>query len=294
MGLVHIYRFGVLEFTGILTRIERTLSDAPTVRLKGVDVSWLLNTRAIDSAIYLEQTAQAILSSLLTNYSCGIAAGNLGSSSTDLSVVFDTTQLLAAIQQVIGGAGYQYRVNPNLTLDYSNVFGVQSSAVFTEAAVAGVNLIASSSTLVEDMSLLQNSMHVRGGTGTSVVRTLVQEAASILAVGLLEGSDLEPAVTDPTTLAAIGQYDATKNSAAGLIITLNLIDAYPSLTYNPYDSVTVNSPTLGLSGFYQVKQITRTTLTNPYVTQLQLGARAPEAWQLDEPVKQVLNQIASS
>jgi hypothetical protein len=59
-----------------------------------------------------------------------------------------------------------------------------------------------------------------------------------------------------------------------------------------YDYVTVNSPTLGLNGLYQVKQITRSTLKNPYATELQLGARIPETWQLDEPIKNTMNQLA--
>jgi hypothetical protein len=76
LGLVSIYRLGVLDFRGVLTRIERTLSDNPSVKLKGSEASWLLNTRTITSAVY-SGTATAILKSLLNDYSCGISPGQI-------------------------------------------------------------------------------------------------------------------------------------------------------------------------------------------------------------------------
>jgi hypothetical protein len=291
MGLVGIYRWGVLEFRGVLTRIESTLSDAPTVKLKGVDASWLLGTRVVDLAYY-QATTEYTLSNLLSNFPCGITAGSIGTSGVTVAELYDTITLLAAIKQDIQGAtGWGYRVNANLTLDYSDSFGVDSSAVFEEAtAPSGAKVIASSTTLTEDMSLVQNSVHAR--SSGSNTRSVAQDTTSIAAVGLVEGADLQPSISDVTTLAAIAQTDVAKGSVAGAMIQLTVIDGYASGTYHPYDSVTVTSPTLGLSGYYVVKQITR-DLKNPYYAQLQLGARVPEAWQLDEPVKRIMTQLAS-
>jgi len=300
LGLVSIYRFGVKEFAGVLTRIERTLSDNPTVKLKGSEAAWLLNARTIPLQAYTG-TAGSILESLLADYPCGIIPGQISLPSTTINEFFISVQLLAGINSLmktVTGEAYlggtvaltqgQYRVNPNLTLDASASLGKVTSAVFAEATVSsGTYVLVSGSNVTEDISLIANSVHAKGNGITAVA----QNPASILEYGLIESTDQQPAMIDQTTLDMIAEFDAVKDANAGLMVDLMVVDGYPAGTYGLYDFVAVNSPTLGLSGLYQVKQLTRSTLTSPYVTELQLGARIQEVWQLDEPIKNAANQL---
>jgi hypothetical protein len=301
LGLVSIYRLGVLDFRGILTRIERTLSDNPTVKLKGAEAAWLLNTRTVPLASFTG-TPASILTSLLDEYPCGIMPGQISLTSAAINEFFVSVQLLAAVnatmkavtgQRTVGTTVAlttgQYRLNPNLTLDANVALGNVTSAKFVEATIGNACILMSGSNVATDTSLISNSVHA---ANSSKLTAQAQNSASILQYGLIETTDQEPSVTDLPTLSEIAEFDAVKDAAAGLMVDLLAIDTYPSGTYNLYDYVGVNSPTLGLSGLYQVKQITRSTLTNPYATELQLGARIPEIWQLDEPIKNTMNQLA--
>lgn len=104
---------------------------------------------------------------------------------------------------------------------------------------------------------------------------------------------MDPTISDQTTLNSLASGTAASKAIAGNIIQLTVTDPYATGTYHLYDSVTVTSPTLGLSGYYQVQQITR-RLTNANYAELQLSARMPEHWELDEPVKKVINKLLNA
>jgi hypothetical protein len=285
-GLVGIYRLGVLEYRGVLQRIDRTLGDQPTVTLSGVDASWLLATRVIDSVNFSNSTPQAAISSLLSNYYCGVTAGTMNSGAANVSLNIDTESLQAAIARICDMIGWVYRVNTNLTLDFESAFGRGLESV---SFVEGSNLLTCST--ITDYSTDVNVLHMRGGQG---LRAVVSNTTSVEEVGLLEGTNLQPTITSQTALntAATAALNNLQNAAV-VTITLEGNDkgAAPG-TFLPEDQVTVTSPTLGLSGGYTVAQITRDVGKPTAYCNLQLNGLLREFLLLDEQHRRVLHDLA--
>jgi hypothetical protein len=140
--------------------------------------------------------------------------------------------------------------------------------------------------VIEDFSLAQNRLHVRGAQGWSIKGNV----GSMAAIGLREGIDVQKTITDQGTLDALAQTEADVNSALDYSGQIQVVDTHPTGTYHLDDNITVTSPTLGLSGLYQVKLIERDA-TNPNYARLELGARRPESWQTLENFKRMASDL---
>ena len=320
-GLVGIWRNGVKEYTGVLQRIERQLGDQLTVTLTGVDAGILLNNRVIDFESLTGMTPQAAIAYLLRKYWCGITAGSLAtftgvdlvnippgsfpSSSylvepgvepgttvtvsplflTDCTVTSQTLQ--AAIQTVCNSIGWVYRVNTNLTLDFAEAFGRGVRNVqFTEGTT---NLISCQT--ITDYSTEVNVLHVQG----QQIQTVACDWTSLEEIGLMESTDLQPTITDMATLnlAAQGALNNLQNAAV-VTITLEGKDDTAPGTFLPEDLVTVTSPTLGLSGNYQVAQVTRDMGKPAAYCNLQLNGLLRELLLLDQKYWRIVHDLAVS
>jgi hypothetical protein len=128
-------------------------------------------------------------------------------------------------------------------------------------------------------------------------------AAGIATIGIAEGIIYLPTVDDQATLdaaaaAALAKIQASRSSSTNAInigelmenITLEVIDKNPTGTFNPEDTVTVISPTLGLAGLYKVKRIER-DMTDPNYAKLDLTTRHTEYWELDEDVRRTVRNL---
>jgi hypothetical protein len=287
-GIVDIYRNGVQEYRGILQRIERRLGDTPTITLSGVDAGWLMATRVIDSENLSGMTPQAAVSYLLGKYFCGITAGTLNTySGANLTNTVDTQSLQSAIQAICNAIGWVYRVNTNLTLDFEAAFGRGTEPV---SFVEGQNILTCQT--ITDCSTLVNVLHCQGG-GAPIILTIATNVTSLEEVGLLEGTDLQPTITTLAALETQAQSDLNNLQNAQVItITLEGYDqgAAPG-TFLPEDSVTVTSTTLGLSGTYQVAQITRDMGKPAAYCNLQLNGLLREFLLLDDKYRKLVHDL---
>lgn len=279
-GLVSIYRFGVKEFAGVLSRVDNALSESPQVTLRGTDASALLATRVIDYQAFLGVTPAAMVSGLLAILSCGIVPGLLADYGSTIVLIFDIVTALAAVQAICDAIGWAFRINSDLSLDLAGTLGVDSNATFTE----GVNLITNG--LTQDASILYNRMHVRGQGMTSTKAN----TNSLNAVGLREGVDLRPTIADRATLDGLAQAEADWEATLGLAVEIEVKDDYAVGEYSPGDTVDVESPTLGLSGRYQVKTITRNLIDANYA-QIALNARKPESWETNASFRRLISEL---
>jgi Bacterial Ig-like domain (group 1) len=285
-GLVGIWRYGVKEYGGILQRVERTLGDHPTVTLYGIDFAGLMAQRVVDLEYLFSMTAQAAISYLLNKYYCGLTVGSLPGTSPTVNVTVDTETLQAAVKSICDAVGYVYRVNPNLTLDFASAFGrgLQSVA-FTE----GVNL--SSCQTITDYSTEVNVLHTKGNG----IRTIASDLTSLEEIGLMEGTDLQSTITDQPTLNTQAQADLNNlQNAAVVTITLEGVDETVPGTFLPEDQVTVTSPTLDLSGGYQIAQITRDFAKLATYVNMQLNGLLREFLLLDEKYRRIVHDLGVS
>jgi hypothetical protein len=240
----------------------------------------------VDENIYSGVPTGYILSNLLSQYPCGITVGTFVPEPTPVSSYLDTVSLLAAIQTVVALVDYAFRVNDDLTLDYAPEFGEQTDVVFTE----GVNL--QTPKLTQDLSIVLNQMHVRGH-GLINNRSTGVDAASALEFGPQEGTDLQQTLVDYATIVVLAETDAAANAALSVAISVEVTDENPPGTFDIGDAITVNSPTLGLSGYHQVQQIIR-KFTDPYYAQLQLGSVPTEFYALENKLRSLVDDLPAA
>lgn len=284
-GLVSIYRKGIKEYAGVLRRAEQNLSNGSRVMLSGVDASGLLNDRVIDYEPFNGSSPQSMISALLSRYPCGVTAGTLGNyTASTLTMAVDTVSLTAAVKQICSLVGWVWIVHVDRTLEFEASFGTGLKSV---SFVEGGTLLTGTLTL--DVTQGFNVIHMRGAGS---LRSVAYDAASIAAIGLVEGTAFQATITDQATLdtAAQAALAASQNSNT-LIITLEGIDTSSPGTFAPEDQVTVTSPTLGLSGGYQIAQISRDLQNSNYVS-LSLEGLNPEAWLLDEQYKRMASDAS--
>ncbi|MGA2789804.1 MAG: phage tail protein [Candidatus Bathyarchaeia archaeon] len=283
-GIVRVYRYGVLEYAGLLEDIKRTIGSSYKITLSGSDASKLLDTRIIQEAEFLAASPEFIINSLLTNYQCGIMVGQLGTTGITLpSVLFTDVTLRAAIQQVCGLIGWTYRVNPNLTLDFASQFGGGTSNVaFNEGDTVG------DSTSELDFSTMGNRMYL---VGNGIV-SIQSDSDSINKYGLIEQVAFQKTVTDATTLAIACQAMLADSENTELIAQITVRDTNPPDTFGPEDSITVNIPDLGLAGLYTVVRIQR-DLSDPTIATIDLNRRMPQLWELDETSSRMLSDLSA-
>jgi hypothetical protein len=283
-GIVRIYRYGVLEYAGILTGIKRTIGTTYEITLSGSDASVLLDTRVIQEALYTNQSPEYIINDLLNNYQCGISPGQLGVSNILLpSVLLTDVSLRAAVQQICGLIGWTYRVNPDLSLDFASEFGGGTASVeFDEGDRVG------DSTSQLDYSTVANRIILVG----SGIVSVQSDSDSINSIGLIEQVQFQKTITDQGTLGAACAAMLADSENTELIAQITVRDNYPPGTFNAQDSITVNIPDLDLAGLYTVVRIQR-DLTDPTTATIDLDRRLPELWELDETSARMLNDLSA-
>jgi hypothetical protein len=281
--LIHIYRWGVLDYAGCYYTTHRTLSSR-VVQLSGPHVTALLARRVVDQAVFTAEYPQNIFTFLLANFPTGITAGDIGNyTDQSFSEIFDTVSVQAIIQQILIDCGWLVRVNDDLTLDFASHFGVAGAATFTE----GGNILDID--YVNDLSSVQNVEHIRGA---AIARSVQGDPVSLGKYGLFEGAILESKISDQSTLDLIGQTFVAQNSAANIQIQVIAKDTYPPGTFNVGDFVTIVSPTLGLNELHEIVEIDR-DLTNPNLVTIKLDTAGKEWWQLSDDQQRILVDLAT-
>jgi Bacterial Ig-like domain (group 1) len=213
-GLVSIYRKGVLEFSGVLTTLERKLKQ-PNPPLQGKDLSALLEDRVVPYESYTAQTPGYIIADLLSKYPCGLTAGSLADYPGTLTLDFTNVTLGTAVKKTCNLIGWLYKVNANRTFDIAESFsGGLTPAVFTE----GDNLLDAS--WITDYTLVKNMIHLIGGPpsgGTTPIVVTASDAADIAVIGVHEVPIADPTVIDlPTaTVAATTTVTGVGGSTGG-------------------------------------------------------------------------------
>ena len=139
-GLISIYRKGVKEYSGVLLKIGRLMSDNSRVTIGGVDSKALLGDRVVPLKDYSSKTLSYIAGDLLTSYTCGITLGALGDYPTSFSITFADESLADAIAHLCDVIGWLYRINADRTLDIKPGFGATKSVTFEQ----GVNFFQGS------------------------------------------------------------------------------------------------------------------------------------------------------
>jgi hypothetical protein len=275
-GLVSIYRRGEREFTGVLKHIERSLASTRVV-LSGSDNSILLDTVVVELQMYENKTPDYIINDLLTKYQCGITPGSLAAYPGTISVTIDTESLLKAIPRIVDQVGWVFRVNHNRTLDLADNFtGGTTAAVFTE----GDNIFDADR--VEDFYAVKNWMRVIGDG----IASTKQDSTKIKGQSLLQGAAYQKKISDQATLDLACQAELDLKKEVAETIALLVFDDYPAGTYGCEDQVTVESPWLGLSGYYTVKSVER-DMTDADFACLELSNRSIEYWELDEAYRRM-------
>lgn len=247
-GLVSIYRKGVKEYSGVLLKIGRLMSENSRVSLGGVDSKALLSDRVVTLKDYSAKTLAYIAADLLTSYTCGITLGALGDYPTSFSITFADQSLVDATTHLCDVIGWLYRINSDNTLDIKPSFGATKSVTFEQ----GVNFFQGSND--EDYTQLSNTLRMRGNE--DLVSTQVN-ASSIESLGLAEGVAFEKSITVQATLdmAAVAELD--RRVAGAIQIGGQVLDTYDVGSWGVDDWITLTCTENELSGTYKVVNIRR-------------------------------------
>ncbi len=264
-GLVSIYRLGVKEYGGVLTKIDRVMSESPRVVLSGTDSKALLETRVVTLSDYSGKTLSFILSDLISAYPSGITLGVVGDYPTSLTFTFTDESLVSSISRICNAIGWLYRVNPNLTLDVKTAFGTTKAAtIFAQ----GTRLFLASSG--QDYTQLSNSIRMRGATTLASTQF---DSSSIETIGILEEVAFEKGISVQATLDLAASAELARKTGATLKILAEILDDYAAGSWGIDDWVTITSDEVNLSGVFKVVKITR-HMNNPQYGQLEATNKA--------------------
>jgi hypothetical protein len=255
-GIVSIYRYGVKDFSGILTTIERKFAESPTVTLSGLDSKSLLDTRVVTIKDYSAQTVAYIFNDLLTSFWCGVSLGSVASYPTTITQTFADESLCSAIAGLCDILGWVYRVDMSLQLDLQPSFGaLKPSVEFTQ----GQNLFINDYKI--DDQKVCNSLRMRGAQ--ALVSTQF-DGASIENddLGLLEDVTFQKSIGVQATLDIAAVAELAKRAGQNVAIQAEVLDQYSAGTWGLDDSVTLTVPEHGLSDVYKIVRIER-DMTDP-------------------------------
>jgi len=257
-SLVSIYRLGTKEFSGVLTKIDRTLSDSPRVILGGTDSKSLLETRVVTLKDYSSKTLAYILDELLDSYPCGVTLRDVEDYPTALSITFADETLVSSISRLCSILGLVYRLTANLELDVKSSFGETVAATFEQ----GHRLFTAQATL--DYRTVLNSIRMRGSE-TLVSTTF--DPASIDEIGLIEDVAFQKSLSDQSMLDIAAAAELARKVAVSTEIKVEVLDDYDRGSWSIDDWITLTSADCGLSGTYRVVKILR-RMTDPTYAQI--------------------------
>jgi hypothetical protein len=253
-GLVSIYRLGFKEFSGVLTRIQRDMSETPHVLLQGVDIKTVLGTRVITLKDYSSKTLAYIISDLLATYPCGLTAGTISDYPSTLTVTFADETLVSSISRLCKLTGWVYRVNADYTLDMKDSFGENKWGItFTQ----GQNLFMSS--ITSDYTRICNHVRMRG---KDTLVSVKYHAPTMEQLGILEEVAFQKSITAQATLDLQAEAELTRKVGVSTAIKADILDEYAADSWGVDDYVQISADEIELSGPYKVVKVTR-MLSNP-------------------------------
>lgn len=284
-GLVSIYRKGVKEYGGIMTKPHRLMSDSPNQVLSGTDSKSLLETRVVTLKDYSAKSLSYILEDLFDTYPCGVTVGAVGEYPTALTITFADETLVSTVSRLCVVIGWLYRVKTDNSLDVKESFG--SSKPFI-SFVQGVNLFLAGND--EDYVSLANSLRMRGAE--TLVSTAV-DGASIEALGLVEDVAFQKSIGVQSTLDIAAAAELARRVSGAIMIGGAVLDDYDMGSWGVDDWVTLTCNDVELSGTYKVVKITR-DMTDPRYASVDFANKAAvELGDLFDRLKRELKDLSA-
>jgi len=264
-GLITIYRLGAAEYSGVLTKIHRDLSESPQVRLGGTDSKSLLETRVVTLSDYSGKTLTEIITGLLNAYPCAVSAGEIETYPSALSISLADEYLVSSISRVVNLIGWFYRVTPDRELDVASTFGIsRPNITFSE----GTNLFRVAND--EDYTQIMNSVRMRG---SSTLVSTVFDDPSIGAVGKLDGIAFQKSIATQSTLDIAANAELARCVTGAIKINGDALDDYDLGSWGIADWVTITSDYVDLSDSFKVVLIRR-DMTDPTFAHIECANRA--------------------
>lgn len=258
---VIIYRRGIKDFVGRMTKPVRTTSS--TMTISGKSNHWKL-ARRVAYKSYVAQDPNAIIVDILTRYPAGVAQGTIGTFGTPITQDFNYLTDLAVIRKLVDITGWKARLNLDDSLDFEPDLGATKAVTFARKGKAG-DLVRET-----DFGPLDTRTFLIGDP-SSLVSDKDDAVAEALS-GLVEQAFFDKNATTQTVLDSENQVilDSRKipvERISGPVIDLE----YAPDAYDIFDWVTVTDVDgTGLSGTYRVVAIDR-DLTDCGASQLELS-----------------------
>lgn len=264
-GLVSIYRKGVKDYGGVLTKIHRSMAAPPQVVLGGTDSKALLETRVVTLKDYSAKTATYMLNDLIVSYPCFISLGTIAEYATEFSMTFADETLVSSISRLCDVIGWVYRLNTDLTLDAAPSFGMDRSEVVFER---GVNLFIAGND--EDYTHMCNSLRMKGKE--ALVSTQF-DPASIESLGLVEDVAFQKSIDVQATLDIAAIAELGRRLTGAITIPCTLLDDNAVGAWTVNDWLTLTCSDVELSGTYKAVKVTR-DMTDPRYAAVDFSNRA--------------------
>ena len=265
LGLISIYRRGVKEFSGILSKLGRTTSENPNVVLGGTDSKSLSDNEIVTYKDYLNKTLLYILTDLFESYHCGITLGTVDAYSNTLSLLLVDESLISSVSRICDVIGWLYRLNLDYTLDVRPSFGITKPDItFTE----GKNLIITG--LSEDYRRMANYVRAKG---KEALVSRVYDPDSVETYGPRKAVVFQKSLDSQATLDIAASAELARLLGGTIAIQGALEDEYDVGAWGIDDWITVTCGTVGLSGLYRVYAIRR-YMTDPYYAEVDLVNKA--------------------
>jgi len=282
-GLVSIYRLGTLEYSGILTKPHRDLSESPKVTLGGTDSKSLLEEVVVTLSDYSEKTLTEIIAGLLTAYPSAVSLGNVEPYPTPLSITFADEYLVSSVSRLVNLIGWFYRVTADRKLDLESAFGVTKPNIMF---IEGVNLFRVDHD--EDYSQVANRVRLRG---SSTLVSTVFDDASIGDVGLLDGIAFQKTITSQAMLDIAACAELARTMGAATKISGDVLDDYDPMSWLVGDWVTITSDYVDLSDSFKIVQIQRDMVDPSFAHVECVNKRAYELADIFEKLSRQLKDL---
>jgi hypothetical protein len=189
---IEIYRKGNVEFIGRIFTRKRQSGTNPQTIVTGVD-EIIMAQRRVANKGYTDEP-KLIIEDLLTRYPCGISAGNIATYGAIIKIDATYQNLYDALMQIAKITGWEFRLNPNRTLDYAPSFGVTRDITIE----AGGSL--AQATHDEDWSQIDTKVYVIGKAAEAALVSVAEDPQGSLTYGLIEEPFFEKNIDEQGTL----------------------------------------------------------------------------------------------
>jgi hypothetical protein len=250
--LIHIYRRGVLDWSGRVSKYKRTIDNK--LLITGLSNHVLLGRRVV-TANYTEGVDVAsLIPQLLFNYPVGITAGHIDDFSEQVTAKFYYDPLSKALANIQSQTNWGMRVNVDETLDFGDPSGAEFARQPPVTFTTG-----DENTDVEDeidFSKVVTQSYMVGQPNTLVSSKI--DTAAAAAYGLMDGIHSASQLKDQKSLdlANLTYLNTYKNPLEST--TVQTVDEQvPAGSYNPWDFITITDPNTGLSGLRRLTQVDR-------------------------------------